>query len=171
MRFTNYPKFQKIDLFATVNYSFGCWKPVLSIGLTQPFFDSNYLGESSQRNKPNIYVNFNNDFKLFGDFIASINCYANTDNDLYITESEGQKRIDLRFRKPFLNKQLMVMLTVRDLFNLEEENNKVYVGNYCYNEHRNRNNRYVSLSLQYNFNAFSKKYRGKNVSNDDLKRF
>lgn len=171
MRFTNYPKFQKLELFSTINNSIGIWRQTYSVGITQPIFNIRYLDNISNRNKTNIYLSLNNDFKLFGDLISSVNFSMNTDNDYYITRSEGQKRLDLRLRKPFLKNKLNASIYIRDLFNWEEEQTATYVDQFKYKEKRNRNNRYILLSLQFNFSDIKSKYRGKNVSSDDLKRF
>lgn len=169
LTYKNYDKYQSLNIMGTFNYSLDFWKPQITMGYIQPFFTTIYDGKEKKRNKGGLSIDITNDFVLPKDFIASLYYTYESDNDSYITRYKNYNQIDIRLRKSFFNKSLITTLFFNDIFKLKKEGNHSYISNYDFRIKRERETRYISISIQYLFNRTSKKYRG-GTATDDINR-
>lgn len=167
----NFPKLQ--TLYATLNWNpkIAFWQPNYTVGLTKPFFSSNYDGKKVDYNRISYYFRAFNDFILPHGFTLSCNYRFQSDEQYAFFETKSYQRFDLGLRKSFFSNSLRFNLMVYDIFNWMKEDNKMQINNLYWTSYRKRETCYATLSITYMFNNYKKKYRGGSAAQDDINRF
>ncbi|MDR0865057.1 MAG: outer membrane beta-barrel family protein [Candidatus Symbiothrix sp.] len=170
MTYINYPEYQELNALFTANFEWKIWKPRLTAGLNQPFFTVDYLEKKINRNQTGLLLQFFNDIVFPKEYIFSANFEYLGKHNEYITEKAGNKRLDLGLRKSFLDKKLTFQLQVNDVFKWITSKAIININTISYIRETQRETRFVTLTVNYRFNNYKKKYRGENAAGEDLKR-
>ncbi|MDR0681524.1 MAG: outer membrane beta-barrel protein [Dysgonamonadaceae bacterium] len=171
MTYINYPFYQELNAQFTANFEYKMWRPRITVGMTQPFFSAIYLGKKVKRNQTGILFQFFNDVIFPKEYIFSAHFEFVGKNNEYIIENAGYGSLHLGLRKSFFNKNLLFNIQASDVFQWIAEKRVIEINNISYIKESRRETRFVTLTISYNFNNYTKKYRGKNVAEEDLKRF
>jgi hypothetical protein len=169
--FENFPEHQEFNATLNFNSKISFWQPNYTVGICKPFFSTNYNGVKESFNKEDYFFKAYNDFTLPKSFVFSCNFRYQSDyNNCYI-KTKGQKQIDLGVRKSLLDNKLKLNLEIYDIFNWVKEQYDMNLNDLFWNIDRKKETRYIQLSITYQFNNYSKKYRGKSAAQDDINRF
>jgi len=162
----NYSKYEVLNAFAAVQYKVGFWGSSLTMGLVKPFFEI----ENNTYNKLGGIVRFNNNFGLPKNYIISIDYDYQGNMYEYAFYAKEVHQVDLGIRKSFFKKALDVKVELQDVFNSQKNRFEMDLGTYNMNQVKKNESRYLTIRLQYNFNTYKKRYRGKNAAPYDLRR-
>ncbi|MCL1938485.1 MAG: outer membrane beta-barrel protein [Candidatus Azobacteroides sp.] len=126
MEFTNYPRYQELNILLTTDFNWKIWKPHITAGLNQPFFTVNHYN----RNRTGLFFQFFNDIVLPKQTVFSINFTYKGKNNRYCTvENYGYKTIDIELRKSFLDNKLLICLRGKDMFNWINNKQDIMINN------------------------------------------
>ena len=167
---SNFPKYQELNAIISFKHTIGFWQPNYTISIRKPFFTVDYLSHKEKYNSEDFSIRSYNDFALPYNFTLSLNFNYQTNYYHYLMKRKHNESIDLGIRKSLMNNQLRLNLEVRDIFNWMSEKNIVKVNNIHFNQSKNRESQYIMLSLVYQINNYSKRYRGGNAAKEDIKR-
>jgi len=171
MTYTNYQKYNELNFLLTGNFEWKIWKPRITLGLTQPFFSVNYLGKELNRNTASSFFQFYNDIVLPKKYFFSVNFMYNGNIYRYCTvEKLAYKTLDIALKKSFYNDKLLLQIQMKDLFKWIQYKQNVLTNNISFYKENKFETRYFEIYLNYRFNNYEKKYRGKNADSDDIRR-
>lgn len=157
------------NLLLNIFYSvqFGIWKPTIELSWAKQFLFYKEKSYSSPlyRYKLNNIVTLPSGYKLLLNLTGFSNGHDNIDY-LY-----SNFQIDAIITKQFLNKRLDASLGVTDIFDTNKNMVKTEIRNTVFKKKEGMDARGIYLQLTYNFNTNEKKYKGKGVSLDEMKRF
>jgi hypothetical protein len=170
MTHINYSKQQELNALLTTNLKHKTWQSHITIGVNQPFFTLNYLGEQQKRNQVSFSLDMVNELRFPKDYIFSLNFSFHSKYHYYITEYKENKKLDIGLRKYFFDKKLLVNLQANDLFDWINSQSTVQVNNVSYIKTSKYETRSLVLTLSYLFNNYKKKYRGENAAEEDMRR-
>ena len=168
--YANYDKIQYFKVYLTLQKNIAWWKPSLSLGITQPFFCSEYLGEKMSYNKPQIYVVANQYFQLPKSYLISVYYYFNSGGNQGAVTFKPYKMLNMGVQKSFFDSKLSVSLQAQDIFHTmkfkETEKMKTIrfqqTEDYCLWNY--------SISIIYRLNQIKTKYRGKTSIKQEIDR-
>jgi hypothetical protein len=167
----NYSKYQELNTLFNMNYSKKIWQSQLTIGITQPFFTAHFKNENIIYNKISGFLTLYNNITLPHEYLISVNFNYKGKNIYYTCIIDEYKSLDLGLRKSFFNKKLSFNLNLTDAFKWINAYGEKIETNQISRIHRNvPETRFLSLTISYNFNNLIKEYRGKNATEDDIKR-
>jgi hypothetical protein len=171
MTSVNYPEYREINLQLATHFNYKILQSQLSAGIKQPSSPIDYPEEKQTRNLLSLSFSCLNDITFPGEYIFSLNFdYQGKSN--YCAEESGEyKSLDLGLRKSFWNKTLALNLQVYDIFGWSEADNMTLkINNITYIQQAKSETRYLLFTINYRFNNYEKKYRGKNVAPEDMER-
>jgi hypothetical protein len=171
MTYINYPSHQELNAQFTANFEYKIWRPHITIGVTQPFFSAIYLGKKINRNQTAFLFQFFNDVVFPKEYIFFAHFECAGKNNEYIVENARYGSLNLGLRKSFFNKNLLLNIQVSDIFQWITAKRIIEINNISYIRENRLETRFVTLAVSYNFNNYTKKYRGKSAAGEDLKRF
>ncbi len=166
----NYDKQQILNLSLVLSPKIGCWEPVLSLLMSQQYFSIENLGAERKMNNPTGIFTLDNNFRLGKGWTANAMIYAQTAGEFGILELRPKAYVNLSVNKSFLSDCLNFRLDVKDPFATNRQKylvrgTSMTFDKDCYNDERG-----VSLSITYRFNASSSKYKGTGAANEELER-
>lgn len=170
MTYINYTKYQEINLLFVSNLKYKTIRSQINLGLQQPFFRVNCQGIKRDRNRMLFLYEMNNDIVFPKDYIFSLNFVYQGKNNEYAIEKGEYKSLDVSLRKSFLANKLSVNLQVLDVFEWIKDRTVIETNHVAYAQRSKYETRFLILTLNYRFNNYQNKYRGKNVANEDIKR-
>lgn len=166
----NFKRMQYLTASAHLSPTVGIWKPELGIYFAQPFFKVTNQGSSKNMNRGSIYLFLQNSLQLPDEWILSLDADYQSEGNFGAMLQRSYWGIDAGIRKTFFNKRLTLGLQANDLWNSRYGSFMLFGPRLTYTKKANPDSRSFSLNLSYRFNAAGKAYKGKHVSEQDLKR-
>lgn len=168
--FTNYDKISYLRFNLSAQKKFGWWNPSLSVGLEQPFFTAEYLGEPVRYNKLKAFVVMNQFVELPRKFMLSVYCYWCNGGLKDAVKIEPYQMLNVGLRRSFFKNKLSVSVDAKDIFRTMKfkEVEKIRYLEFRQTEDYSLWN--YSISLKYYFSPVKQKYRGKNSVQDEILR-
>ena len=121
-------------------------------------------------NRGSIYLFLQNSLQLPDEWILSLDADYQSEGNFGAMLQRSYWGINAGIRKTFFNKRLTLGLQANDLWNSRYGSFMLFGPQLTYTKKANPDSRSFSLNLSYRFNAAGKAYKGKHVSEQDLKR-
>ena len=148
----------------------GFWQPQATLHYYQQMFDAEKYGAPKKLNKPEFSFNLNSWFILGETAKALLQVNYTGSNHWGFMYRGSNFMVNARLQKSFMKGQLSATLYANDIFRTAKTKVTTYyaIGQtaqdyYTYSQ-------CVGLTLSYNFNASSSKYRGTGAGNDEKNR-
>ncbi len=170
---SSYANFEKIQYFkANLNLqkNIAWWRPSLTLGMTTPFFDYEYLGEKMSYNKAQIYLVANQYFTLSKSYLLSVYYYLNSGGNQGAVELQSFQMLNIGLQKSYLDGKLSVSLNARDIFHTMKYKEMEQIKNILFRQTEDYCSWNYSISLIYRLNKTTTKYRGKTSISNELDR-
>ena len=179
-----YDEEQEIGIFQPVNFDhqdrvyatlvaspkFGFWQPTATLHYYQQMFDAEAYGAPKKLNKPEFSFNLNSWFVIDPTAKALVQVSYTGSNHWGFMYRGSNFAVNARLQKSFLRGNLSATIYANDIFRTSRTKVTTYyaIGKtvqdvYTYTQ-------CVGLTLSYNFNAASSKYRGTGAGNDEKNR-
>ena len=176
-----YDEEQEIGIFQPVNFDhqdrvyatlvaspkFGFWQPSATLHYYQQMFDAEAYGASKKLNKPEFSFNLNSWFVIDPTANALVQVSYTGSNHWGFMYRGSNFAVNARLQKTFLKGSLSATLYANDIFRTSRSKMTTYyaIGKtvqdvYTYTQ-------CVGLTLSYNFNAASSKYKGTGAGNEE----
>lgn len=169
--YQNYDMYQSLKAQLGFQYTFGCWNPVFTLNLLQPFFKTSYMGNVITNNKLGAYVRFNNMFTLPRDYMITVDYFINSGGNVGVVLFKPYQSFNLGIQKTFFNKQLEVGIRASDLFRTMVYKERMAIGYVNFEQTEDYNSRNLSLNVIWRFNQQKKsQYKGRNSAADIIRR-
>ena len=156
-------------VYATITASpkVGFWQPTVTLHYYQQMFDAEAYGAPKKLNKPEFSFNMNSWFVIDPTMKALAQVNYTGSNHWGFMYRGSNFAVNARVQKTFLNERLSCTLYANDIFRTSRSKVTTYydIGKtvqdvYSYTQS-------VGLTLSYNFNASSSKYRGTGAGNEE----
>ena len=168
--YANYDKIQYFKAYFTLQKNIAWWKPSLSLGITQPFFYSEYLGEKMSYNKPQIYVVANQYFQLPKSYLISVYYYFNSGGNQGAVTFKPYQMLNMGVQKSFFDGKLSVSLQAQDIFHTMKFKETEKMKNIHFRQTEDYCLWNYSISIIYRLNQIKTKYRGKTSIKQEIDR-
>lgn len=168
--YQNFDKHQKINFSISFSPKIKIWEPSWNIYYTQQFFKTEHLGRTKSFNNPLLGFSFNNQLRLFKDFIFLLDLNYQSAGNSGITKIGSTKGVNVGINQSLLNNTLFINLKATDLFNTNRSITTTYSNYSKYKTETKKDTRGVTLSLTWLFNTSNNKYKGKGAANEDINR-
>ena len=176
-----YDEEQEIGIFQPVNFDhqdrvyatlvaspkFGFWQPSATLHYYQQMFDAEAYGAPKKLNKPEFSFNLNSWFVIDPTAKALVQVSYTGSNHWGFMYRGSNIAVNARLQKTFLKGSLSATLYANDIFRTSRSKMTTYyaIGKtvqdvYTYTQ-------CVGLTLSYNFNAASSKYKGTGAGNEE----
>ena len=176
-----YDEEQEIGIFQPVNFDhqdrvyatlvaspkFGFWQPTATLHYYQQMFDAEAYGAPKKLNKPEFSFNLNSWFVIDPTAKALVQVSYTGSNHWGFMYRGSNFAVNARLQKTFLKGNLSATLYANDIFRTSRNKMTTYyaIGKtvqdvYTYTQ-------CVGLTLSYNFNAASSKYKGTGAGNEE----
>ena len=176
-----YDEEQEIGIFQPVNFDhqdrvyatlvaspkFGFWHPTATLHYYQQMFDAEAYGAPKKLNKPEFSFNLNSWFVIDPTAKALVQVSYTGSNHWGFMYRGSNFAVNARLQKTFLKGSLSATLYANDIFRTSRSKMTTYyaIGKtvqdvYTYTQ-------CVGLTLSYNFNAASSKYKGTGAGNEE----
>ena len=159
--YANYDKIQYLKANLTIQKSIAWWKPSISLGITQPFFHSEYLGGKMSYNNPQIYVVANQYFQLPKSYLISAYYYFNSGGHQGAVDFKPYQMLNIGVQKSFLDGKLSVNLQAQDIFHTMKFKETERMKNIHFRQTEDHCLWNYSISIIYRLNQIKTKYHGK----------
>lgn len=166
----NFKRMQYLTASIRLSPALGIWRPEFGVYFGQPFFKVTNQGAAKNMNRCSGYFLWQNSLNLPGGWILSLDADYQSGGNFGATFQGSYWGMDAGIRKTFLNKRLNFGLQFNDLWKSRHDSLMLFGPRLTYTKKANPDSRSFSLSLAYRFNAAGRVYKGKHVSDDDLKR-
>ncbi len=166
----NYDKKHILNLSLVLSPKIGCWEPVLSMVMSQQYFTIENFGAQRDMNNPTGIFTLDNNFRFKKGWTANVLMSAQTAGEFGVWELRPKAYIDLSVNKSFLNDCLNVRLDVKDPFETNRQKMLFRGITMTFDKDCYHDERCVSLSITYRFNASASKYKGTGAANEELNR-
>ncbi|MCF2659831.1 outer membrane beta-barrel protein [Parabacteroides distasonis] len=168
--YANYDKIQYLKANLTIQKSIAWWKPSISLGITQPFFHSEYLGGKISYNNPQIYVVANQYFQLPKSYLISAYYYFNSGGHQGAVDFKPYQMLNIGVQKSFLDGKLSVSLQAQDIFHTMKFKETERMKNIHFRQTEDYCLWNYSISIIYRLNQIKTKYRGKTSIKQEIDR-
>lgn len=168
--YTNYDKIQYLKANLTIQKNIAWWKPSLSLGVSQPFFHSEYLNEKISYNNPQIYVVANQYFQLPKSYLLSVYYYFNSGGHQGAVAFKPYHMLNMGAQKSFWDGKLSVSLQAQDIFHTMKFKETEKIKNIHFQQTEDYCLWNYSISIIYRLNQKKTKYRGKTSINQEIDR-
>lgn len=176
-----YDEEQEIGIFQPVNFDhqdrvyatlvaspkFGFWQPTATLHYYQQMFDAEAYGAPKKLNKPEFSFNLNSWFVIDPTAKALVQVSYTGSNHWGFMYRGSNFAVNARLQKTFLKGSLSATLYANDIFRTSRSKMTTYyaIGKtvqdvYTYTQQ-------VGITLSYNFNAASSKYKGTGAGNEE----
>lgn len=122
----NIDKMESLYMMGTYSPTFDWWNPSLSVGISKQFFDLTSMSQYQNLNHPIGQFSLQNRFTLPHNVILYLDGQYTTSghsSNMYVHPNGG---VDAAMYKSFLNKQLRIKLSARDLFKTKDSTFEYY---------------------------------------------
>lgn len=168
--YVNFKKNQQLSLLVSLSPVVGCWHPVASAYVCQPFFETQVFGKTQKHNNPMATFTLNNDFVLPKDFVLTLNMDFTTAGNIGIIQRYNYGTLNAGIRKDLLNKRLTLNLQGMDLLDTFRQKGVQYSPLIVNTYEDTYNFRQVKLTVTYRFNMTKSKYKGTGAANEEIRR-
>lgn len=168
--FTNYDNMQYLKAELNLQKNISWWMPSFSAGVIRQFFGCEYLGKEIAYEKPQVYLVFNQYFRLPKSYMLNMYYYLNTGGDQGIVRFKPYQMLNVGLTKSFLNDKLSVSLKAQDVFHTLKFKETYSVKNISFSQTEEYSWWHYSLSIIYRLNQKKMKYRGKTSIEDEINR-
>lgn len=168
--YANYDKIQYLKANLTIQKNIAWWKPSVSLGITQPFFHSEYLGGKMSYNNPQIYVVANQYFQLPKSYLLSAYYYFNSGGHQGAVDFKPYQMLNIGVQKSFLDGKLSVSLQAQDIFHTMKFKETERMKNIHFRQTEDYCLWNYSISIIYRLNQIKTKYRGKTSIKQEIDR-
>ena len=168
--YANFDNIQYLKANLVLQKSFAWWRPTLTVGLIQPFFSYEYLGEKMSYNKAQYYILANQYFTLPKSYLLSVYYYFNSGGNQGAVELKPYQMLNIGLQKSFFDGKLSISLNARDIFHTMKYRESEQIKNIWFRQTEDYCYWNYSVSLIYRLNTTTTKYRGKTSISDELDR-
>lgn len=154
-----------------MQHTFKWWTPSTTFSCMKYYFRHTGLNNETAKAKvPIVMINCDNEVTLPYGVTASIDyryCFGGDLMNIHVVPYSG---LDIKLRKSFFKKTMRVYLEAYDIFNTNKNKATTHLNNISIDLNSNVDSRKIGLSIIYQFNKQSKKYKGDSAAQDELKR-
>lgn len=168
--YRNYDKISCLRFNLSAQKKIGCWNPSLSMGLEQPFFTAEYMGESVKYNKMKVFVVTNQHVELPKGYMLSVYYYWCNGGLKDAVKIEPYQMLNVGLRKSFLKKKLSVSIDANDIFHTMKFKEVEKLSYLVFRQTEDYSLWNYSISVKYYLSPVKQKYRGKNSVQDEIQR-
>lgn len=171
LKIENMPRYNTYGIY--LNYSpcfFTIWRPTFMAGIQAQDFKIHHNNTDVKMNNPLAVFRFNNAIHLPWDIWLNLDFSIKTSGDSENIHVKSRRNCDLGLYKSFLNDKWSVKIQLNDLFNTDREEFITYDALTRTVAKKIYDTRDVSITLRYNFNSITSRYRGKGAGNNDKHR-
>lgn len=168
--YANFDKIQYIKANLNLQKNIAWWRPSLSLGVSKPFFEYEFLGEKMSYNKAQYYILANQYFTLPKSYLLSVYYYLNSGGNQGAVELKPYQMLNVGLQKSFFDGKLSISLNARDIFRTMKYRETEQIKNIQFRQTEDYRMWNYSVSLIYRMNAKTTKYRGKTSISSDLER-
>ena len=149
---------------------FGFWQPQATLHYYQQMFDAEKYGAPEKLNKPEFSFSLNSWFVINPSAKALVQVSYTGSNHWGLMYRGSKFIVNARLQKSFLKGQLNATLYANDIFRTARNKVTSYyaIGQTVQNDYNYT--QCVGLTLSYNFNASSSKYKGTGAGNEERNR-
>ena len=149
---------------------FGFWQPQATLHYYQQMFDAEKYGAPEKLNKPEFSFSLNSWFVINPSAKALVQVSYTGSNHWGLMYRGSRFIVNARLQKSFLKGQLSATLYANDIFRTARNKVTSYyaIGQTVQNDYNYT--QCVGLTLSYNFNASSSKYKGTGAGNEERNR-
>ncbi|MCR5076690.1 MAG: TonB-dependent receptor [Prevotella sp.] len=170
LRKDNADAIDNLQAMAVLSPSFGWYHPMLTAGIVAQWFSIDYMGKAKKLNTPLGIVRLNNTFVLPHDGMINADLSWRSTGNSENMRIKGVWQINLGFTKN-IDKNWNVKFSCDDIFNTARRTDvTIYSGDRTFHMDKEAYSRCVELTVLYRFNVGRHQYKGKSVSNEEIKR-
>lgn len=163
---------QRLNVMAGADLAFGIYRPQVNVGVSKPWFENKYLGETMHFNKPMFMVSWNNSLELPHGIVFRADLNYQSKGNYGNTEICSFWKLDAGLYKSFLKDKLSLSLNCRDIFDTNHIEGYFYNTNVWGHQTNHDESRSLSVTLQYKFNASkTRRYQGSGAGAAEKDRF
>lgn len=169
--FSNIPTLKSATGSVSISPSFGFWNPSLTLAVTKQFYSMETTYGNIQMNNPILMTNFSNMFDFGKGWKLNMNVnYTSKGDSENCKLSRPTCCVDLSIYKYFINNNLAVNVGMTDLFDSQKSGNILNLNNLKTTQIEWQDNREVSITLTYRFNATKNRYKGGSAGKEEQER-
>lgn len=166
----NFKHYQELTGVVNIRYPIKWWEPSFSLLCMKSFFEYSTAEGIRHAKTPLINILWNNYFRLPKGFLISVNLTHRFKGDYQMINSYSSSTVNVSIQKYFLKNSLQVTLQGFDIFNGERTKYNSYFNNISIFSYNIKDSRKVGISIIHRFNHYSKKYKGENAADEEMKR-
>ena len=165
----NYDHLNKYSATISLRPRIGIWSSNLVLNLMGQDFDINHNGQTRKMNNPLLFANLFNTFSLKGGYRLSVNFTGHTSGDMDIVTMKPSYQTNLGLVKTF--NRWTFQLQVNDIFRTARNSMLTYGSQMVLDKWNYSDTQAAVLTIRYNFNSTSSKYRGTGAGDAEKNRF
>ncbi len=166
----NIDKSRYLEFGLSYSYSGKRFSTNTSCYVEFPYVNIPYLNTLVKQRTPGWYFASSNDYTFGKIFTFYCNLSYQSRNVELMTEYEPSCNIKTGIKGKFFNKKLLVSLDANNIFKTDKSEWNDKYGNITSGQKTNYDNRYIRISLRYNFNDFKSNNKHQNGNEDELNR-
>lgn len=166
----NVNNIQNLTFMLNLQKRFGCWSPSLTLGLDQPFYKTEYMGQQIRHDRALLYCVFNQQLSLPHNYMISSYIYLNAGGNQGAVKLLPFHNFNLTLQKTFFNDRLTFSLQGNDLFRGMKFREHLKINRVDLSQTEDYHLWNYSFNVTYRLNSKKTKYRGKNSLGDEIKR-
>ncbi|WP_071147086.1 outer membrane beta-barrel family protein [Bacteroides ihuae] len=171
IKYKNINKLPCLTAYLSATPKLGIWSPQIGLGIQKQWLKIENNNKMIKLNTPLISAMFANMIELPWTFSFSVDFSYQGDGDVQnIYLSEKQFILNLGVRKSLFKDKLSLEFKVNDLFHGATSGNLAYMRQLLLSQLNKYDSRECVLTLRYKLNSAKNKYRGTNVSQQEINR-
>ncbi len=167
--YDNISRTQKFGLDISIYKTWGFYTLRGSADLSLPFSRYEYLGEIKKYSRLNYFINIYNDFEISENTYLTLNGFYSGKQLDILRESEPMYNLFLTFSQYFMDKSLLVSLSVSNILHSNFARSRTRIGNTDIYSRYDNDDRGIWLTVSYSFNKF-KGVRDRSGNREQLER-
>jgi hypothetical protein len=166
----NFDKAQNVTATLNLQHTFGFYKPSLTLAYIQNFMTVETYKGQNDVSKPIAYILLDNTFQLPADILFNIEYNYTSSGSSSFLVFEPKHIVNARIQKTFLNDNLQVSVSAKDLFRKDFDVYEGSINQINFWQREDQDRRSVSLNLVWRFNNYKKTYKGESAAQDVIDR-
>lgn len=166
----NFDHQDRVYATLTASPKIGIWQPITTLHYYQQMFDSEKYGAPKKLNKPEFSARLQNWFILGTTAKALLDINYTGSNHWGMMYRGTSCSVNARVQKTFLKGNLIATLYADDIFRSARNNMITYYGIGTTGNKIYTYTQAVGVTISYNFNATTSKYKGTGAGNDEKSR-
>lgn len=166
----NFDHQDRVYATLTASPKIGIWQPITTLHYYQQMFDSEKYGAPKKLNKPEFSARLQNWFTLGTTAKALLDINYTGSNHWGMMYRGTSCSVNARVQKTFLKGNLIATLYADDIFRSARNNMITYYGIGTTSNKIYTYTQAVGVTISYNFNATTSKYKGTGAGNDEKSR-